>query len=88
MQKEQRQPLSMRSLVLLLMATLAIRLVATLVYWDDFHQDPDAYLALAQSWSSTGIYGLMQEDGITHPRLFALHFFLGCSLGESLFKWT
>ncbi len=70
MQKEQRQPLSMRSLVLLLMTTLAVRLAATLVYWNDFHQDPDAYLALAQSWSSTGIYGLTQADGITHPTAF------------------
>ncbi|MFO0901443.1 MAG: glycosyltransferase family 39 protein [Pirellulales bacterium] len=46
-----------RTLVVVLLATVAVRVAVILARWDQFAADPDGYRLIAESLSNSGVYG-------------------------------
>ena len=64
------QPIERIRLIALVVLALALR--GGVCYWnsEQFQQDPDAYRAIAQTLSETGIYGITDSQGQGKPTAF------------------
>jgi hypothetical protein len=65
-----QSPSTIRNLLIIIGLTVAVRGLAILMTADAFDADPDAYQAIAQTISGSGVFGLTSPEGVARPTAF------------------